>query len=63
MTDRLLKLPEVLTRVPVSRSRWFEGVRSGEFPAPVRLGLRAVAWRESDIALVVERGAAEVSDQ
>lgn len=52
--DRLLKLPEVLGCFPVSRSRWYQGVKDGEFPKPVRLGPGAVAWRESDITRLID---------
>src|SRR6478736_365486 len=34
--------------IPVSASRWWAGVRAGEFPKPVKLGGRTV-WRVSDI--------------
>lgn len=54
--DRLLKLPEVLNYVPVSRAGWYKGVREGRFPSPVRLGERCVAWRESDIQRLVKQG-------
>ena len=35
--------------VPVRRSCWYEGIRTGRFPAPVRVGNRSVAWKKSDI--------------
>jgi predicted DNA-binding transcriptional regulator AlpA len=47
--DLLLKLPEVLKLVPMSRSHWSKGVASGKFPAPVRLSERCIAWRASTI--------------
>lgn len=56
--DRLLRLSEILAPrgpIPVSRSTWWAGVGS-KFPKPVRLGARAVAWRASDIAALVEKG-------
>ena len=34
---------------PVSRSTWLEGVRTGRFPAPVKLGPQSAAWRTDDI--------------
>lgn len=46
---RLLRLPEVLERFPVSRSTWLKGVRCGVYPAPLRLSARVLAWREEDI--------------
>lgn len=52
--DRLLRLREVLQIIPVSRSSWYEGVKAGRYPAPVRLGPRTTAWRESDIRALME---------
>ena len=52
---RLLRLPEVLDRIPYKRSRFLELVRLGVFPKPVKLGARAVAWPESQIDEVVDR--------
>jgi prophage regulatory protein len=54
--DRLLRLKEVLQLVPVARSTWFAGIRSGRFPASVRLGPRIAAWRLRDIQQILENG-------
>jgi len=56
--SRLLRLPEVLSRVGYKRSRFLDLVRLGVFPRPVKLGARAVAWPESQIDALVERLAA-----
>ena len=48
--DRLLRRPDVERRVGLRRAWIYYLMRRGEFPLPVRLGDRAVAWRESDIA-------------
>ena len=47
--DRLLRLPEVMTRTGLSRSTIYRKMREGSFPEPLKLGVRAVGWRESDI--------------
>lgn len=47
--DRLLRLPEVLTKVPVGRASWWKGIKDGRYPAAVKLGPRTSAWRASDI--------------
>ena len=47
--DRLLRLPEVLTKVPVGRASWWKGVKDGRYPAAIKLGPRTSAWRASDI--------------
>jgi prophage regulatory protein len=52
----LERLPEVLSRYPVGKSTWWAGVKSGKYPAPVKLGgVNCTAWRSEDIdALIAE---------
>ena len=52
--ERLLRLTDVLKRIPVSASTWWSGVREGKFPPPVKLSKRVTAWRESDIRALME---------
>lgn len=47
--DRMLRREEVEERVGISRSAIYRLMRAGEFPAPRRVGLRAVRWSESDL--------------
>jgi prophage regulatory protein len=54
--DPLLRLPQVLKIIPVSRSTWWAGVKSGRFPKPIKLGPRTTCWRESDIMKLVKEG-------
>jgi len=50
-----LRLPQVLLLIPVSRSTWWAGVRSGRYPQPTRaLGNRITAWRVEDIRALIE---------
>lgn len=50
MSTRLLRLPQVQELCgDVGRSTLYDWMDRGEFPRPVKLGARAVAWRESDI--------------
>ncbi len=44
-----LRFPQVRTRVGLSRSTIYLKIENGEFPKPINLGARAVAWLESDI--------------
>jgi len=48
-TEKLLKIRDVCERTALSRSTVYEKIRKGEFPPPVKLGERAVAWREADV--------------
>jgi predicted DNA-binding transcriptional regulator AlpA len=40
--------------VPVGSTTWWNGVKAGRFPAPVKLGPRITAWRARDIAALIE---------
>ena len=42
--------------IPVSKSMWWAGVKSGRFPEPVKLGPRTTAWRVEDIRSLIDRG-------
>lgn len=44
-----LRLPQILKIIPVSKSTWWAGVKSGRFPKAVKLSIGVTAWRVSDI--------------
>jgi prophage regulatory protein len=50
-----LRLPKILTLIPVGKSTWWEGVKSGRFPKPVKLGPRTTAWRAEDIQHLIRK--------
>jgi prophage regulatory protein len=55
----LIRLKSVLAPngpIPVSKSTWWAGVKSGRYPQPVRLGPRAVAWRTDEIDSLLKNG-------
>ena len=41
--------PPVTPLIPVGKTCWWEGVRGGRFPRPVKLGAGVTAWRVEDI--------------
>jgi prophage regulatory protein len=50
--------PPVPAVIPVSKSTWWEGVKTGRYPPPVRtLGRRITAWRVEDIRKLIEQAA------
>ncbi len=49
MIDKIVRLPAVKEVSGLCRSSIYEGVAAGSFPAPVKIGLRAVGWRTSDL--------------
>lgn len=63
-----LRLPQIIGRpagkgrpalppiIPVSRSTWWAGVKSGRYPQPTRaLGARITAWRVEDVRSLIDR--------
>ncbi|MDY0326448.1 MAG: AlpA family phage regulatory protein [Candidatus Cloacimonadaceae bacterium] len=49
MEEKLLRLKQVLQRIPVSKSHWWAGCKSGKYPKPLKLSERITVWRKSDI--------------
>jgi len=41
--------------IPVGASSWWQGIKDGRYPKPVKLGPRVTAWRAEDIRLLIER--------
>lgn len=42
--------------IPVSKSTWWAGVKSGRYPQPVRtLGQRITAWKVEDIRDLIQQ--------
>ena len=43
--------------IPVSKTTWWEGVKSGRYPAAVKLSERCTAWRVEDIRALIDKAA------
>jgi prophage regulatory protein len=56
--DALLRLPEILSLIPVGKSTWWAGVKSGRYPQPIKLGPGITAWRGADIRALLAVGVA-----
>jgi predicted DNA-binding transcriptional regulator AlpA len=52
-----LRLKQVLQLLPISQTRWYDGVRNGEFPKPIRLwpGAKASFYRASEIKALLKK--------
>jgi prophage regulatory protein len=48
-SHRILRLPDVMSRVGLRRASIYQHITKGSFPKPISLGARAVGWLESDI--------------
>lgn len=59
VSRRFIRLPEVLKRVGLSRARMYGLIDAGRFPKQVRIGLRSVAFIESEIEEWMDKVIAE----
>lgn len=48
-------IPPIPALIPISRTTLLNRVRSGEYPQPIKLGPRSVAWRASDILALIAK--------
>ena len=46
--------PPIPALIPIGRTTWLNGVKSGKYPKPVKLGERSIAWRVEDIRNLLE---------
>ena len=54
-----VRLSQILTVIPIGKTCWWEGVKTGRFPKPVKLSERCTAWKAEDIRKLIS----ELSDQ
>ncbi len=50
-----VRLPQILSLIPISRSAWWTGIREGKFPQGIKLGSKTTVWRAEDIRNLIER--------
>jgi len=50
MLDKIHRLSSALAITGLCRTSLYNYLKEGKFPEPVRLGARAVGWRESELA-------------
>ena len=49
-------VPPIPPLIPVSKSTWWQGVKEGRYPQPVRtLGARITVWRVEDIRKLIAK--------
>lgn len=49
--------PPIPAIIPVKKTTWWNGVKSGLYPKPVKLGPRVTAWRVEDIRDLIQKAA------
>ena len=41
--------PPIPPLIPIGKTSWWEGIRKGKFPKPIKLTKRITVWRVEDI--------------
>ena len=50
----LLRVNQVLRFIPISRSSWWAGVKTGLYPKPFKLSKRTTVWKSADIIKIID---------
>jgi prophage regulatory protein len=61
----LVRLKSILAPegpIPVGKTTWWQGVRSGRFPRPTKLSPKITVWRAEDIHDLITRAFGPTSD-
>ena len=54
-TTGFVRLPVVLSLIPISKSSFYDGIKKGIYPRPVKLSARTSAWEVQGIWDLVEK--------
>ncbi|MFZ2395324.1 MAG: AlpA family phage regulatory protein [Smithella sp.] len=56
----LLRVNQILRFIPISRSSWWAGVKTGRYPKPIKLSERTTVWKAADIIALINGGGSHV---
>lgn len=42
--------------IPIGKSTWWRGVKTGKYPQAIKLGTRTTVWRVEDIKALIKYG-------
>lgn len=59
--DGFVRLRDILQLIPVGKSSWWAGVKSGRYPQSVKLGARTTVWRVEDIRRLIQQGVSQTA--
>ena len=60
--EGFIRLSVVLTVIPVGKTTWWNGVKAGRFPKPLKLG-RCTVWEVEKIRALIEAIKMEETDE
>ena len=50
---RLLRLPQVLEIIPVSKSAFYKGIKAKKYPQPIKISSRLAVWKLSELKVCI----------
>jgi len=50
-----VRLPQILSVIPIGKSTWWAGIKTGKYPSPIKLGANTTVWRAEDIHSLIEK--------
>ena len=53
--EGFIRLPQVLHVLGIGKTTFWEGIKTGRFPAPIKLGPRTSVWKVEDIRSLISR--------
>jgi prophage regulatory protein len=59
--DRIIRLPEVLEKIGLKKSAVYNMIKTGEFPAQIKLGKHASGWLLSAVQGWIQKQAGQKS--
>jgi prophage regulatory protein len=60
--ERFLRLPEVINLTALGKTSLYARIKQGQFPAPVPVGTRRVAWLQSEVSAWMQNRVAQRPD-
>jgi len=52
--NQIIGTPSHPALIPISKSTWWNGVKSGRYPKSIKLSERVTVWRVEDIRSLIE---------
>ncbi|WP_136524644.1 helix-turn-helix transcriptional regulator [Geomonas ferrireducens] len=47
--------PPIPPIIPICKTSWWNGVKSGKYPQPIKLGPRTTCWRKSEVLALLNK--------
>ncbi len=49
-----IRIDDILKLIPIGKSTWWAGVKSGKYPKSIKLGSKTALWKVEDIRTLIE---------